>query len=169
MPVLPSARSYCAPTGVGRRPLAAALCVAAAVLGGCTIALPGWLGGGGSAPSLPKAPAASAAPLSIDDAGLLATRERRLELGLRLSSLSGETLWVSVRFQTPDGHDCAALKELPAQGRLLFTCPQARLVADADYPVTIQSWRDPELRAGFAPIATTLRFTRNDLVAAGVR
>ena len=48
MPVLPSARFHCAPTGVGRRPLAAALCVAAAVLGGCTIALPGWLGGGGT-------------------------------------------------------------------------------------------------------------------------
>ncbi len=144
--------------------------LALALLGGCTIPLPAWLGGGGGGPPSPAKPAAGVvAPLSIDDAGLLATRERRLELGLRLSSRSGETQWVSVRFQTPDGQDCMSLKELPAQGRLLFTCAQARLVAELDYPVTIESWRDAGLQSAFAPIRTTLRFTRNDLVAAGVR
>lgn len=144
--------------------------LAAALLGGCTIALPSWLGGGSGGPPSPSKPApGSAAPLSIDDAGLLATRERRLELGLRLSSRSGETLWVSVRFQSPDGQDCVSLKELPAQERLLFTCAQARLLPDVDYPVTVESWRDSGLLQGFAPIRTTLRFTRNDLVAAGQR
>ena len=84
--------------------------LALALLGGCTIPLPAWLGGGGGGPPSPARPAAGAvAPLSIDDAGLLATRERRLELGLRLSSRSGETQWVSVRFQTPDGQDCVSL------------------------------------------------------------
>lgn len=147
----------------------AASVLALALLGGCTIPLPAWLGGGGGPPSPVKPAAGAVAPLSIDDAGLLATRERRLELGLRLSSRSGETQWVSVRFQTPDGQDCVSLKELPAQGRLLFTCAQARLVPELDYPVTIESWRDAGLQSAFAPIRTTLRFTRNDLVAAGVR
>lgn len=150
--------SFQRPRGARRPPRAAGL-VLALSLGGCS-----WLPWG------TPTPAATASPVQIEHAGLLATRSGRAEIGLSLASAATRTLWLSVRFQTPGGeHDCLQVRELAPQSRQSFTCPQARLSADADYRVTITAFEDAELLRPLAPLGTTLRFTPADLHAAGQR
>lgn len=131
-------------------------------LEGCSW-LPSWLGG---APAV--ANTAIASPLLIEDAGLLATRDRRAEIGIRLNNASSRPLWVGVRVQTPGGRtDCVMLKELPPQVHQLFTCPQTKVFANVDYVVVIDSYRDPGLNERLAPLQTLLRFNANDLSTIG--
>lgn len=128
--------------------------VLALVLGGCALA----------PRSEPPAPAAEG--VELRRGGLVATAAGRPELSLTLANVSARLLWVSVHFQTPGGGgDCVVARELPPQESAVFSCPQRSIRPDADYPVQVAAFADPDQAAPLHTVATVFRFDAGDVAA----
>jgi hypothetical protein len=123
----------------------------------------------GACATSPAPPVKALPLLDIQHAGLLVNEQGRAELGLSLRNISAQTLWVTVRFQTPKGdQDCLLGSELSVQQDHLFICPQSSLQADENYPIAIQAYRDVDQSIALNTLATGLRFDATTLRAAGL-
>jgi len=117
----------------------------------------------------PAPTANSKPPLDIQHAGLLVNEQGQAELGLSLHNISPQTLWVTVRFQTPDSaHDCALGSELAPNQESLFVCPQTSLQAGVNYPIAIHAYRNVDQTTARYTLETGLRFEAADIRAAGL-
>ena len=132
--------------------------IALTLTSGCS-----WLG------SQPAPESNSNAVIDIQHAGLLVNDQGGRELGLSLRNISAQTLWVSVRFQTPDNSsDCELGSELAPNSEHVFVCPQNRLLPAVNYPILIRAYSDLEQSTELTTLETGLRFDAADIQAAGL-
>lgn len=90
------------------------------------------------------------------------------ELGLTLTNLLDQAIWVSTHFQTPGGAtDCVLLKELTPRGDQFFVCPQPRVQARISYPVHIEVFESLNQAEPVETVDTSFRFTTADIQALG--
>jgi hypothetical protein len=102
--------------------------------------------------------------VEMANGGLLVSSSGSAELGLVLINKSARTLWVSTHFVTPDGQsDCILVKELEPQAKRLYTCPQAEIHAEADYPVHIAIFADLKQSHILGSLETSFRFDQSDV------
>ena len=130
------------------------------------IALHGCAWGGSPTPE--DKSQTTAPPVEMVSGGLLVSQSGKPELGLTLVNNSERTLWVRVRFRTPDGlHDCLLTKELDAKVKGAYICPQPSIRADMDYPVQIVVFGDIVQAEVLDRLNTRFRFDREDVRAVG--
>jgi hypothetical protein len=109
-----------------------------------------------------------ASPVEMVSGGLLVSQAGRPELGLTLVNHSERTLWVRVRFHTPNGlHDCMLTKELDTKAKGSYLCPQPSIQANVDYPVQIIVFGDMAQAEVLDRLNTRFRFDREDVSVVG--
>ena len=140
-----------------RSGFAAVLAIVLAItLSGCAW-LGSWLPQFGTRAEVPQ-------PVEMISGGLLVARSGKAELGLTLANTSDQTLWISAHFQTPGGvRDCVLAKELEAQAKRLYLCPQPFIQTDTDYPVRVTVFSDLEQTQVLDTLDTSFRFVQADL------
>lgn len=104
--------------------------------------------------------------VTLVDGGLLRSQSGQPELGLTLANASGQMLWVSAHFRTPDGAtDCVLFRELEPQGNHLFLCPQPNIEANTQYPVRIEIFDTIDQGKPVETVDTSFRFSKADIQA----
>ncbi|MFQ5509764.1 MAG: hypothetical protein ACE5FN_10575 [Leptospirillia bacterium] len=88
------------------------------------------------------------------------------KLNLLLHNKTAEPIWVRVRFRTPAPNPgCEEVQMIGADQTYLYTCVQQTVVADLDYPVTVESFGDAKLGRALEQRETRMRFGKQGIAA----
>ncbi len=104
--------------------------------------------------------------VEIRGGGLVGKEGGARSIVLLLDNKTDQSIWVRVEFRSPDlAQNCTITRQIVARGEGQYACLQKEIVAEKDYPVSVDTFLDEALSDRLESKATKMSFRSQDVAA----
>jgi hypothetical protein len=104
--------------------------------------------------------------VELRSGGLVGKEGGALSIMLFLDNKTDQPLWVRAEIHSPDlAQNCTITRPIAARGAGQYVCPQKSIVADKDYPISVDTFADEALNDRLESKSTKMSFRLQDITA----